>query len=182
MHTKSLFLITILVFSVVLGACSSAPTSNNSVTNKTSNTNVARENSSDSLQTTKTPEAAMNNNAPTLAPVVVNYYEALKKRDETSARKFLSQSALKYWQNEMKSEKSVSLLAILEENESPVEERREVRNERIEGDSGVAEIKGGSLGVWTKIKFVRENGEWKFASPEESLVLEEIKPGANSAK
>ncbi len=54
----------------------------------------------------------------------------------------------------------------------------EVRNEKIEGDSAVAELKGGSLGVWTKIKFVKENGEWKFASPEDSPELEGVTKSA----
>jgi len=73
----------------------------------------------------------------------------------------------------------------LSEAEDPTSEKREVRNEKIEGETAVAEIKGGSLGVWTPIKFVRENGEWKFASPEDSLSLQNIPKtsvDSNSAK
>ena len=74
----------------------------------------------------------------------------------------------------MKTEKKNSLLAILEDNEFPIEEKRDVRNEKMEGDTAVAELKGGSLGVWTPIAFIKENGEWKLESPEKSLGLQNI--------
>lgn len=176
-------LIIILAVAIFLAGCGAETpvnTGNRNAANKNSNANAA--NSNNPLGTTKTPEAATSNNAPTLSPVVQGYYDALRRKDEAGARKFLSQSALKYWQDEMKTEKKNSLLAILEDSEAPVEDKREVRNENIQGDTGYAEIKGGSLGVWTRIKFVRENSEWKFASPEESFKeLEGIqKPPANA--
>lgn len=178
------------IFTLFLNGCTTAETPGNkssagNTKSNNANTNVSSSNSADSnpLATTKAPEAATSNNAPTLAPVVQNYYAALQKKDEAGVKKFLSQSAIGYWQSEMKSEKSPSLLAILEDNESPVEEKREVRNEKIEGDTASVEMKGGSLGVWTPIKFVKENGEWKFASPKDSLSLQDIpRTATNSAK
>lgn len=178
------------IFTMFLSGCATAETPVNKGNSKANtadaNKNVSLSNTDDNpLATTKAPEAATSNNAPTLAPVVANYYAALQKKDEAGAKKSLSQSAISYWQAEMKSEKSTSLLAILEDNESPVEEQREVRNEKIEGDTAVAEMKGGSLGVWTAIKFIKENGEWKFASPKDSLALQDIPRMAgnsNSAK
>lgn len=176
------------IFTIFLSGCTTAEipsktgnTSNTKANNST--TNVSSSNTDNPLATTRAPEAAMSNNAPTLAPVVQNYYAALQKKDEAGVKKFLSQTAISYWQSEMKSEKSPSLLAILEDNESPVEEKREIRNEKIEGETAVAEMKGGSLGVWTAIKFVKENGEWKFASPKDSLALQDIpRTAANSTK
>jgi hypothetical protein len=174
------------IFTIFFSGCTTAETpgskSNAGNTKANSaNTNVSSSNADNPLATTKVPEAATSNNAPTLAPVVQNYYAALERKDEASVKKFLSQSAIGYWQSEMKSEKSPSLLAILEDNESPVEEKRQIRNEKIEGETAVAEMKGGSLGVWTAIKFVKENGEWKFASPKDSLALQDIpRTAANS--
>jgi hypothetical protein len=172
------------IFTIFLSGCTTAETPTNTSNTKANNanTNVSSTNATDNpLATTKAPEAATSNNAPTLAPVVQNYYAALERKDEASVKKFLSQSAIGYWQSEMKSEKSPSLLAILEDNESPVEEKRQIRNEKIEGETAVAEMKGGSLGVWTAIKFVKENGEWKFASPKDSLALQDIpRTAANS--
>jgi hypothetical protein len=183
MRFQIIFFTTIFTFALFLNGCGSetAKTSaNQNAVNKAANT--ASNNSNNPLQTVKTPEAETSNNAPTLAPVVAAYYDALKKKDEAGAKKYLSQSAIKYWQDEMKSEKTTSLLAILEDNESPVGEKREVRNEKIEGETAVAELKGG---VWTKMKFVKENGEWKFASPKESFSLQDIPKtdsAANTAK
>ncbi|MGI9034533.1 MAG: hypothetical protein ACR2GD_00710 [Pyrinomonadaceae bacterium] len=182
MRFQILFFITILSFIFISASCASQPATNNSVENKTVNTNTTA-NSNSPLATAKTPETATSNDATTLAPVVQNYFDALRKKDEAGARKFLSASALKYWQDEMKSEKSNSLLAILEDDAAPVEAKREVRNEKIEGDSAVAEIKGGSSAVWTPVKFVKENGDWKFASPKDSFALQDIKQtNSNSSK
>lgn len=186
MRFQIIFFTTIFVFALFLSGCG-AENQTNSKNANTANkpANAVSDGTNNPLSTVKTPEAATSNNAPTLAPVVAGYYDALKKKDEAGAKKYLSQSAIKYWQDEMKSEKMTSLLAILEDNESPVEEKREIRNEKIEGEIAVAELKGGSLGVWTKTKFVKENGEWKFASPKESLSLQDIPKtdsAANSAK
>ena len=177
MRFQIVFFTAIFSFAIVLSGCNSGTSTNSAnanSSNKAANINVSG-NSNNPLATTKAPEAATTNNAPTLAPVVQNFYAALQKKDEAGARKFLSQAALAYWQTEMKSQKMPTLLAVLEDNEAPVEEKREVRNEQIQGDAGIAEMKGGNLGVWTKIKFVREGGEWKFASPKESLAQQDIK-------
>lgn len=171
------------VFTILLNGCGgSSENKTNPANTNSANANISKTNADNPLATTKTtPEAATNNDAPTLAPVVQNYYAALQKKDEAGAKKFLSQSAIKYWQDEMKSEKMPSLLAVLEDDASPVEEKREVRNEKIEGDTGVAEMKGGSLGVWTPIAFTKENGEWKFDSLKKTLALQDIpKTSANS--
>jgi len=187
MRFPVIFFTTIFVFALLMNGCASNVPVNSANASGGGNkaANTVSINSENPLATTKTPEVQTTDNAPTLAPVVQNYYAALQKKDETGARKFLSASAIKYWQDEMKSEKAPSLLAILEESESPVEEKREIRNEKIEGETAVAEMKGGSLGVWTKTKFVRENGEWKFASPVETLSLQDIPrtdSGANTSK
>lgn len=184
MRFQIIFFNTILAFAIALSGCSSEPPKNSASANQPNKTaNAAATDSENPLATTKTPEPATNNNAPNLALVVQNFYAALQKKDEAGARRFLSQQAIAYWQAEMKSQKMPTLLAVLEDNEAPVEEKREVRNEQIAGDAATAEMKGGNLGVWTKTKFVRENGEWKFASPKESLSLQDIeRTDSNTAK
>jgi hypothetical protein len=184
MRFQTIFFIAILIFSTVLIGCTKTETPTNANIAKTTNANIAAANADNPLATTKKPEAATSNNAPTLAPVVQSFYEALNKKDEASARKYLSQSALKYYEAEAKSEKK-NWLVYLSEYEEPTNEKREIRNEKIEGETAVAEIKGGSLGNWTSIKFVRENGEWKFASPEDSLSIQNIpqtRTNSNTAK
>lgn len=177
MRFQIIFFTTIFILTLSLSGCTSSSDSTNS-SNK--NSNIATVDNP--LETTKKPEAATFNNAPTFAPIVEGYYAALLKKDEAGAKKFISQSALKYWEEE-KSEDLPTLLAVLEDNEAPVEVKREVRNEKITGDTAVAEIRGGSLGVWTPIAFVKENGEWKFASSKESLALQETSTqSSNTAK
>jgi hypothetical protein len=180
---RSSILIFIIIISIALFSfgCTSTETPTNQSARNTANSNATAANSNNPLGTTKTPEATTTNNAPTLTPIVQGYYAALQKKDEAAVKKFLSQAAIKYNEGAMKEEKKTSLLALLEENESPIEEKRELRNEKIEGDTATAEMKGGSLGVWTPIKFVKENGEWKFASPEDSFGLQDIgKSSSNS--
>ena len=159
----------ILFFTVFLIGCGGTENSNIAANTANKNANAAgASNANNPLATTKAPEAPTSNAAPTLAPVVQNYYAALQKKDEAGAKKFLSQAAIKYWEDEAKTEKKTGFVYLLE-SEEPLAERREIRNEKIEGETATAEIKGGSLGVWTPIKFVKENGEWKFASPKDSL-------------
>ncbi|MGI8494854.1 MAG: hypothetical protein ACR2L1_06025 [Pyrinomonadaceae bacterium] len=174
-------LFTILTITTFFVGCTSPETPTNSTQTRNTVTNSANSNSDNPLGTTKIPEAATSNNAPTLAPVVEGYYAALRKKDEAGAKKYLSQAAVKYWEDEMKSENQKSMLAVLEDDASPVEDKREVRNEKIEGGSATAEIKGGSSLAWTPVKFVRENGEWKFASPKDSFALQDVR-NADSSK
>lgn len=177
----------ILFSAIFIISCSGGAANTNAPVNgKTANANLsnASSNANNPLATTRTPEAPLNNNAPTLAPVLNGYYDALSKKDEAGVKRFLSQSAVKYFEDEAKSEKK-TLLAYLLEAEEPLNEKREIRNEKIEGDAATAEIRGGSLGNWTPNKFVKENGEWKFASPKESLALQDIprtNAPTNSAK
>ena len=175
---SSLFL-SLLVFTFIFSGCTSPAENTNSIL-KPANTNTTRTNSNSPLSTTQTPATATVNNAPTITPIVSGFYEALQKKDEAGARRFLSAAALKYWENEARADKK-TWFAYLLESEDPVGENREVRNENTTGNTAIAEIKGGSLGVWTKIKFVRENGEWKFASPEDSPELDGVtRPASNS--
>jgi hypothetical protein len=188
MRFNILVLVIILTMTTFFAACASSETTTNSGNGKIANTNsnISAANSNNPLGTTKAPEAATSNNAPTLAPVVQGYYAALQKKDEAGVRKFLSAAALKYWEAEMKSEKKTSLLAILEDSEYPVEEKREVRNEKVEGETAVAEIKGASVPNWMPVKFVKENGEWKFASPKDSFIelqnIPQSDSGSNTGK
>ena len=169
--------ITILFFTFVFSNCGGNPTTNNSNGNTTagnSTPNTAKSPANTGIPTPqKSVEASATNNAPTLSPVVQGFYEALKKKDEASVKKYLSAAALKYWEDEGKSEKK-TWLVYLSEDQDPIDEKREIRNEKIEGDNAVAELKGGNLGVWTKTAFIKENGEWKFASPKDSPEIKSI--------
>lgn len=145
------------------------------------NTNQPPAPNTGQLTTEKKAEAPEINKAQTLTSVVTAYGEALKKKDDAALRKVLSASTIKYWEEEMKSEGKSKLAEYLASSE--IKDGKlmyEVRNEEIKGDEAVAEVKGGSFGVWSKIKFVKENGEWKMTA--ESPEFDGVKNAADKSQ
>lgn len=174
-------LVTVSIFTLIFIGCTTTLETNTNSNLKPVNSNTATANSNSPTATNKRPETATTNAAPTITPIVSGFYEALQKKDEAGVKKHLSAAAVKYWEEESRLEKK-PWLAYLEELEDPIDEKREVRNEKIEGNTAIAEVKGGSLGVWTKIKFVQENGAWKFAPPTDSPELDGVsRPSSNSS-
>ena len=114
------------------------------------------------METTKKPAAATTNNAPTLAPVVQTYYEALKKKDDALLKTVMSQEFIKTVESDMKAEKKTSIAAYMAEFDTIPEKPVEVRNEKIEGTDAVADLKGGAYINWTPFAFTNEGGKWKF--------------------
>jgi hypothetical protein len=174
---KFIFFASVLLFSILMIGCSGTPTANSTNANS-SNTN-ATANSSDPLDTTKKPVAETTNNAPTLGPVVQAYYEGLRKKDNNAVRGVMSQEFLQTIEADMKDEKRTDLAAYMAEYDTIPDKPVEVRNERIDGDKAVAEIKGGAYVNWTPFEFVKENGVWKFTGG--SADIQTMQP-ANSSK
>jgi hypothetical protein len=174
MRFKILFIISALA---LLSACN--PTTdtpkNGNITTTPNSTNKTE---SPNPSTTKKPDAPQTNSADALKPVVLAYYEALKKKDDAGLRKIYSAETLKTLEDDMKAEKKSSLSAYISELEPAPAQPFEVRNEEIKGDSGIAEIKGGAYVNWTKIKFVKEAGAWKMT--DESPEFDSVKSAANS--
>jgi len=169
MRYQVLFLFIILSFLISCGG-NPEPIKN---TAATPNSNSGGSKTNTLTPTTPTPTAKVDD-APSIKPTIEGFYEALKKKDESGTKKYLSAAALKYYETEAKSEKKTWFVFLLE-SEDPIDEKREVRNEKISGEKAVAEIKGGSLGVFTPIAFIKENGEWKFDSPEASPTINDLK-------
>lgn len=144
----------------------------NSVANVSNSSNAV--NSNNPLETTKKPVTETVNNAPTIAPVVQAYYDALKKKDDTALRNVLSKALLADIETDMKAEKKTKLAEFVAESDIVPDKPVEVRNEKIDGDKAVAEVKGGTYVNWTKLAFVKEGGTWKFSN--ESPETEGMKP------
>jgi len=183
MRFQILFFTTIFVFAIVLSACSSSNTTNNSANsgNKIAGGGggVASDNSTNPLATNKAPEATTTNNAPTLAPVVQKYYEALKKKDDAALRKIYSQATLKSLEADMREENKKSLAEFITELEPVPDKPFEARNEEIQGDTAIVEMRGGSYPNGIKIKFVKENGEWKMTT--ESPEVQSVKQSTTNS-
>lgn len=172
-----------IFITIFLVGCGSSENANVAVNTNTANANTATTNANNPLATTKTPEVSTTNNAPTLAPVVLAYYEALKKKDDAALKKIYSQATLKSLEADMKDERQTSLAAFITDLEPVPDKPFEVRNEQINGDTAIAEIRGGSYPNGIKIKFIKENGEWKMTneSPEIQSVKQSIS-NSNSSK
>lgn len=181
MKYKIIFLIAILTI-FIYGCTSETPTNtaNTNTANKTAANTIETNNP---LETTKTPETSTTNNAPTITPVVKSYCEALAKKDEAGLRKVFSSETLKYYETEMKAEGKKSMVEYFMQTESPNNKICEARNETIQGDTAIAEVRTDSMPNGAKYKFVKENGEWKMTneSPDFQSVKQSIS-NSNTAK
>jgi hypothetical protein len=143
------------------------------------NSGSAKANADNPFNTTKKAEETTTNRAETVAPVVAAYYEALKKKDDAALRKIYSRETLQSLEADMKEEKAKSLVAFITELEPVPDQPFEVRNEQVQGDTAIAELRGGAYPNGIKIKFVKENGEWKLTN--ESPEFQSVKQTANSS-
>jgi hypothetical protein len=166
---KLLILLTVFIFFTACGGGEETP-KNSANTNTVNSTNV---NASDSnadnpiAVTTPTP-AQTTNNADTVKPVVMAYYEALKTKNDEALKKVYSRETLMSLEKDAAAEGKKSLVEFITELEPVPAQPFEVRNEQINGDVAIAEMRGGAYPNGIKIKFVKENGEWKMTneSPE----------------
>jgi hypothetical protein len=178
---KILFFITIFVFSILAVACGGTEPNANS-TKPNANVPVVNNNSVVFNPTPK-PVGETLNDAPTLGPVVRAYYEALKKKDDALLKTILSRPFIKEIEEGMRDEKKTGMAAYMAETDQIPEKGIEVRNEKIEGDRGSAELKGGTYVGWSSIPFVKEDGKWKLTNG--STEIESMKPTnmpSNTAK
>ena len=175
MRSKLIIIATLFSFAVVFSACGGGTDNAANTTNTKANSNAPVTNSNDGIVTNKKADAPTTNDAPTFKPVVVAYYDALKKKDEAGLKAVLSAELIKSIQEDMKSEKKTKFADFVAETDKVPENGIEVRNEKINGDKGLAEVKGGTYLTWTPLAFVREGGVWKLSN--ESPDVESVTKG-----
>lgn len=157
----------VIALAVVIVGCGDSSTTNNAANTNAANTNAAATNTvaaNSALEPAKAPVAATTNDAPTLAPVVHAYYDALKRKDAAAVRKVMSQGFLQSTESDMQEEGKSDIIVALTEFDKLPQNKMEVRNEQITGNRGTAELKGGSYIDWTKFVFVNEGGAWKISN------------------
>ncbi|MBX7061287.1 MAG: nuclear transport factor 2 family protein [Acidobacteria bacterium] len=125
--------------------------------------------------TTVKPVEETFNNAPTLAPVVHAYYDALKNKNTAALKEVLSAEFFARSEKQMKEDGAKDLATYMAEFDTIPDKPVEVRNEKIEGNKAVAQIKGGDYLGWTPFTFVNEGGKWKFTGG--SADLNAVKDG-----
>jgi hypothetical protein len=163
MRFQILIFSTILIFCCFLTGCpGNQPTANTS-SNANQTVVVDPNKSGSNLATNKTPTEATRNDAPTLKPVFTAYCDAMTKKDDAALRKVYSQATLKAHEAAMKDENEKSLAKYLEADRVS-NKLCEIRNEKIEGDVGIAEVKTEGAPNGVKYKFIKENGEWKLTN------------------
>lgn len=124
--------------------------------------------------TTVKPVEETFNNAPTLAPVVHAYYDALRKKDTKALKETMSDDFIKREEKKMREDGGKDLATYESEYgvpDTPVS----VRNEKINGDKATVEIIGGDYIKWTSFDMVKEYGKWKFTGG--STDLNAVKDG-----
>ena len=167
---REIFLSIFIAALISLAAACGGGTSDNINSNLNAKVTNANANASNhGSMTTVRNEEPTENNAPTLAPVVQAYYAALEKKDDAAIRRTLSSDFIKTLETDMKAEKKSNLVAYLNETESVPEQPVEVRNEQINGNKGVAEIRGGVYKTWTPFSFANEGGKWKLTGGSSDL-------------
>lgn len=170
--SKILSITFILSLVIIISGCSTETPKPNVANTANAHAPKANSNSgANNFGTEVKPVGDKTNDATSLAPVIMAYYEALKKKDDAAFRKFYSAAAIKELEAGMKTDGKKTIVSYIDASEPAGEKPFEVRNEKIEGDTAMAEIRGGAYDSWTKWKFVKENGEWKKVAPSEDLKL-----------
>lgn len=169
----TLFLSVFLLFTAACGG--SAP--GNNINSSNSNSGAVANAGNNPLATkTATPEQT-SNDAPTLTPIYKAYCAAMEKKDEAALRKIFSSDTIKFFEEEMRADKIKSLVEFLSDDRASTS-YCEVRNEQINGDKGVAEVRTTSYPKGIKIVFVKEGNVWKLTN--RSPDLESVKQQSNS--
>jgi hypothetical protein len=173
MRSNIIFLSLVTFFAVSVIGCGGGETTSNVSNVNTANTNsvanIAQPAANTGLETVKKPEVETTNNAPTLAPIVHAYYDALKRKDDAAVRQVLAADFVRSIEADMKEEKKTGLAAYLAETDRIPEKQMEVRNEKIEGNKGIAQVKGGAYAAFVTIAFVNEGGKWKLSNETPAL-------------
>ncbi len=127
------------------------------------------------IETTKKAVVETSNSAPTTGPIVQTYFGALKKKDDSALQSILSAQYFKTITADMKKEKKASISSYLAEYDGISDKPIEVRNEKLEGEKAVVEIRGANFLNWTPYVLVKENGAWKWTG--QSPDLDSVKQG-----
>ncbi len=163
---RNLIILSILILLTFAGCTSPEVENTANVVNTTnkplnSNATVSTENSSP-MNTIRTPTPETVNPAETLSPIVKAYCEAVRKKDEAALKKVYSAAAYQKLLANAKADGKTSVAELMSENEDVGTQPCATSNEQISGNTAIALLKTESYPNGIRIKFVKENGEWKM--------------------
>ncbi len=161
-------LIILLIFILLTFAgCTSTEVDNTAnlvnTTNKPLNVNAtASTDNSSPLNTIRTPTPETVNPAETLSPVAGAYCEAIRKKDEAALKKVYSAATYQRLLADAKAGGKTTVAEYMSETEDVGAQPCATSNEQINGNSAIALVKTETYPNGIRIKFVKENGEWKM--------------------
>jgi hypothetical protein len=88
--------------------------------------------------------------------------EATKTKDVETVKKLISKGTLDLVGQSAKKQNTTVEELLKKDGGMPFQEF-EARNEKIEGDKAIIEVKNNALNSWEAIPFVKEDGIWKVA-------------------
>lgn len=181
MNFSKLSIIASFLFISILTACGGG--SNTNAPTNAVNSNIpanANKPANGGLTTTTPPKEETVNQADTITPVYKAYCAAMEKKDEAAIRKIYSQETLKSFEADMKADGIKTLVEFLS-TDKVTTKLCEVRNEQIQGDTAIAEIRAEGYPNGIKVKFIKEGNEWKMTN--QSPAFDDVKKtGNNPAK
>jgi hypothetical protein len=162
---KYLFILCLTLF---LAACGGGSNDNTPANN--GNTKPVNSNKENPLAITTPTPAATTNNAPTLTPVYKAYCDAMVKGDEAALRRVFSSDTIRGIDAKIKQEaiKPATIVKYLED-EQVTNDLCEVRNEQINGNEAVAEVRTKGTPNGVLIVFVKEGADWKLTNRSPTL-------------
>lgn len=114
------------------------------------------------------------NQAETVGPVLKAFCDAMTKKDDSALRALYSASSLKDLDSKARAAGVKTVVEYLGD-EQISNKLCEVRNEKINGDSAIAELRTEGAPNGFKVKLVKEGGAWKLTN--ETPELEAVTKG-----
>ncbi len=106
--------------------------------------------------------------------------EARKRKDGAAMKTNLSKISVEMIDKASKAQnKTVEEMLVLDVPGMTAPENFEFRNEKIEGDTAIVEVKSEGIDDWSRVPFVKEDGRWKLALDK---LIEEAKKAVQEAQ
>jgi len=100
---------------------------------------------------------------PSPSETLKKFIEASKKNDVETLKQVLSKGTLKMIEQSAKLQNITLDEALKKDNGKTLDKTPEIRNEKIENETAIVEVKNAETSDWDKIPFVKEDGQWKLA-------------------
>ncbi|MEZ5427356.1 MAG: DUF4878 domain-containing protein [Pyrinomonadaceae bacterium] len=151
-HQLIIIILTALVLTTVSCTGASAPAKPNAETGNAQQT-----------ETAKSPGTTTETSAGSPGATIGIYFEALKKKDDETVKKYTSKASLEKFEEAAKAKNKTLSEMILAGEDLSGKKSPETRNEKIDGDSATVEVKDDETGKWETVPLIKEDGLWKIA-------------------